>query len=247
MERVAFLIDATGERIGCMLNPDSVTVRRLAGLRPRRSTGGLVTGTQLADDPLVATGGGRTEIELDLLFDVTLGGSTIVTDNVQGLTGPLWDLAENGPDGNGYGEVRLVRLVWGKTWNVPAVVAAVSERFERFSSTGVPERSWLRLRLIRVGDPVDFRHAIDLPAEPTTEATSPPVLPDIPEDQVTFHEVVGGDDAPAERLDEIAAQYYGDPGLWRVLAAYNGIADPLHIPPPRVLRIPPVDAVRSLA
>ena len=72
-------------------------------------------------------------------------------------------------------------------------------------------------------------------------------LPDIPEDQITFHEVTGGEDEPVERLDEIATQYYGEPGLWRVIAVYNGIADPLQIPPPRILRIPPASAVRALA
>lgn len=245
MERVAFLIEDTGERIGCMLNPDSVAVRRLAGLRPRRTAGGLVTGTRLSDDPFLATGGGRTEIELDLLFDITLAGSTITTDNVQDLTRPLWQLAENieGPDL--YGTARLVRLVWGKAWNVPALVAAVSERFERFSTTGVPERSWLRMRLVRVGEP---------PIPPPPE---PPVLPpgvepaiafgEIPEDQIIFHEVVGGEEEPGERLDEIATLYYGEPGFWRVLAVYNGIADPNHIPPPHVIRVPPIDAIRALA
>ena len=72
MERVAFIVEETGERIDCLLNPDTVVVRRHAGLRRRRTAGGIVTGTNLADDPLMATGGGRTELELELLFDVTI-------------------------------------------------------------------------------------------------------------------------------------------------------------------------------
>lgn len=35
MERVAFLIEPTGERLGCLLNPESVILRRAAGLQPR--------------------------------------------------------------------------------------------------------------------------------------------------------------------------------------------------------------------
>jgi len=31
---------------------------------------------------------------------------------------------------------------------------------------------------------------------------------------------------------------YGDPCYWRLLAAYNNINDPLHIPPGQLLRIP---------
>ena len=154
MERVAFIVERTGERIDCLLNPDTVVVRRSAGLRTRRTAGGLVTGTRLADDPLLATGGGRTEIELELLFDATIAGEdALPSGNVQDLTRPLWDLSENAVGDDDYGVPRQVRFVWGKTWNVLALVAAVAERFERFTMTGVPERSWLHLRLARVGEP----------------------------------------------------------------------------------------------
>ncbi len=155
MERVAFIVERTGERIDCLLNPDTVVVRRSAGLRTRRTAGGLVTGTRLADDPLLATGGGRTEIELELLFDATIAGEeALPSGNVQDLTRRLWDLSENAFGDDEYGVPRLVRFVWGKTWNVPALVAAVAERFEQFTTTGVPERSWLHLRLARVGEPI---------------------------------------------------------------------------------------------
>ena len=62
MERVAFIVDATGERIDCLLNPETFEVRRLGGVRGRRSAGGALVGTGLADDPLLFTGGGRTEL-----------------------------------------------------------------------------------------------------------------------------------------------------------------------------------------
>ena len=52
MERVAFLIEETNERLGCMLNPEALVVRRVAGLQPQRSISGPVTGLSLSDDPL---------------------------------------------------------------------------------------------------------------------------------------------------------------------------------------------------
>jgi hypothetical protein len=244
MERVAFLLEDTGTPIHCLLNPDSLVVRRLAGLQPRRTAGGLVTGTRLTDDPLLVTGGGRTEIELDLLFDVTLPGVVLPSGDVRELTGPFWDLAENAPQPDDYGAPRLVRFVWGKNWNVPAVVAAVSERFESFTTTGIPQRSWLRMRLLRTGEPAQADTAAPGAAQPL-----PPTqfeIPEVPDDQVTFHEVVGSEDQPAQRLDEIANIYYGEPGLWRAIAQYNGVTDPLNVPPPNVLRIPPIDVVRAL-
>ena len=35
MERVAFLVERTGQRTGCMLNPEGLTLRRSAGVLPR--------------------------------------------------------------------------------------------------------------------------------------------------------------------------------------------------------------------
>jgi hypothetical protein len=246
MERVAFIVEETGDRIDCLLNPDTVVVRRQAGLRRRRTAGGIATGTNLADDPLMATGGGRTELELELLFDVTISPTEPPIENVQDLTRPLWALAENTARDGEFGAPPLVRFVWGKTWNVPTLVVSVAERFERFTITGVPERSWVHLRLSRVAEPATPRVEAAPPAEGEAAPSSAMTLPDIPEDQLTFHEVTGGDDQPGERLDEIATRYYGEPGLWRVIAVYNGIADPLQVPPPRILRIPPADAVRAL-
>src|SRR6185436_21110791 len=76
MERAAFLIEDSGARIPCLLNPASVVMRRVAGIRPRFSIGGPLTGAGLGDSPLHFTGGGTTEITMDLLFDVSLARST---------------------------------------------------------------------------------------------------------------------------------------------------------------------------
>jgi hypothetical protein len=250
MERVAFLLDETGQRLSALLNPETVVVRRVAGVRARRSAGGRLTGNGLADDPLLFTGGGRTELELDLLFDTQLGGSTVEAKDVQNLTRPLWELAENvaGPDGAA--RLRTVRLVWGKAWNVQGIVTAVAERFERFDPTGSPQRSWLRLRLLRAGARIAPQATV---AQPAGDFAAP--LPDdVPEDQVIVHQVLGGPtgseaegEVPdGERLDSIAAQYYGEPSLWRVLASFNGISDPTRLPPPQSVRIPPLATLRRL-
>jgi Contractile injection system tube protein len=78
MERIAFIIEATGERISCMLNPEHIVHRRIAGLAPRRSGSGVVTGPARSDSPLLHTGGGRTELDLELLFDVDLVPKPVV-------------------------------------------------------------------------------------------------------------------------------------------------------------------------
>jgi hypothetical protein len=252
MERVAFLIEETNERLGCLLNPEGLVMRRAAGVQPRRSVAGQLTGLGLADDPLLYTGGGRTELELDLLFDVSLAGSSISSDDVRDLTAPLWNLAENAARPDSYGRPPLVRFIWGKSWNLLSIVVAVAERLERFTPAGAPQRSWLRLRLLRVTAPpartLTARHPA--PAISSTLEGS-----EASESRVRVHQLIGGEPAeasglatpaapsgPGERLDQLAARYYGDPAVWRLLAAYNNIDDPLHVPAGQLLRIPPASA-----
>jgi hypothetical protein len=240
MERIAFFVESTGERIGALLNPESLVVRRRAGVRPRRSAGGQLSGAGLADDPLLYTGGGRMELDLQLLFDVDLAGSTITTDDVRELTAPLWRLAENGADGRAGrgGGPTLVRFVWGKAWNVRGVVSAVAERLERFTPAGAAQRSWLSLRLLRVAE------------DPTAPASEAPVAApaaqleaaaQAPAGVPTSHQVIGagGAGGVGESLYDLAHAYYGNPGLWRLIASFNGITDPLKVAPGTVLRIPP--------
>jgi hypothetical protein len=241
VERVAFLIERTGVRLGCLLNPESLVVRRTAGVRPRTSAGGPLTGAGLRDDPLLFTGGGSTTLELDLLFDVSLAGSSVAAEDVRDLTAPLWELAENAPADDGYGRPPLVHFVWGKSWNVAGVVAAVAERLESFTPEGTPQRSWLRMRLLRAAEPGA--------AEPTP-AAAPPALEDLavppegeaPEETTGAWEIAGGgapeEGVGGERLDAVAYSSYGDPAYWRLLAAFNNIADPLRVVPGTVLQIP---------
>jgi Contractile injection system tube protein len=257
MERVAFLVEQTGARISCLLNPESVVLRRAAGLARRGGATGVITGVALSDDPVVATGGGVTEIDLDLLFDVGIARdvspaagqgpaagqdpaeaaaeAALVPEDVRELTRPIWNLTENGEGQDGYGAPPVVRLIWGRAWNIPGVVAAVAERLERFSADGVPQRSWLRLRLRRVLD-----DAARLPAKmPVTPQFETPLLQDPAaiESAPTIEIPVDETGLPSLRLDQIASDLRGDPAAWRAIAAANGIDDPLHLAEGTVIRL----------
>ena len=240
MERVAFLIEKTGERVPCLLNPASITMRRNAGIRVRGSVSGPLAGAGLTDDPLLYTGGGTTELMLDLLFDVSLVTAPEPVENVQDLTRPLTVLSEGSPAEQGTRQLPLVRFIWGKAWNIPGVVASVAERLEQFTANGAPQRSWLRMRFVRVAEPA----GTDLP-----ESTAVQNIGDLPDEtelspsDVIFHDVQGaGHDEEggehSERLDEMAATQYGDPGWWRVIAQFNDIEDPWNIPAGRTLMLP---------
>jgi len=242
MERVVFLVERSGDRVPCLLNPASIIIRRTAGVRPRHSSSGPLTGAALTDDPLLFTGGGTTELLLDLLFDVSLVTPPEVVENVQDLTIPLTRLAEGTIGDDGYSQAPLIRFIWGKAWNVLGVVAAVSERLEGFTSSGTPQRSWLRMRLLRVSE------AAATSASPALSNIHPlesmPDLDSISPDDLEFHQIQGtGDDPeeghPSQRLDEIAAQRYGDPSWWKLIAAFNKIDNPWTVPPGEVLVLPP--------
>ncbi|HKQ79236.1 MAG TPA: hypothetical protein VJ810_36410 [Blastocatellia bacterium] len=245
MERVAFLIERTGERIGCLLNPESVVRRRVAGVRARRSVGGLLTGAGLSDDQLIYTGGGTTELNLDLLFDVSVAGSTIATEDVRDLTGPIWSLAENFPADDGYGRPPLARLIWGKSWNILGVVAAIAERLEYFTPEGVPRRSWLRMRMLRVAEPPAGQAVTpssNLVATAEAETVGTPSIA-IQGAAVTgeerVYEVMGEPGGgSSDTLYNVAARFGLDPSWWREIAERSGIDDPLRMEPGTPLRVP---------
>lgn len=239
MERVTFLLEDGAERVSCLLNPERLMVRRSAGAVPRRSLGGLLSGRAQSDDPLLAVGGGVTELDLELLFDTSLTDGPARAEDVRELTRPLWRFA----DGGGAGLTR-VRFLWGKAWNVPGVVLAASEQFEAFGVGGAPQRSWLRLRLRRVAEPQDGEAVSPSPflndslALPPVSPLDPSVsIPGTGSAGVLLHEVKGGPDG-GERVDTLAWRYYGQAALWRVVATAGALTDPLSMAAGTVLRLP---------
>ena len=148
VERVAFLVEESGARLDCLLNPETLEVGRLAGVRPWASAPRL-TGAGLADDPLHLTGGGRTEPTLDLLFDVDLVPTP----------GP----ARRGPDTAAVAAGRELRHPAGGPPAAGAVPVGQELEHSRrgggrgravrpLRPGGAPQRSWLRLRFLRVAE-----------------------------------------------------------------------------------------------
>jgi hypothetical protein len=206
VERIAFLVDATGERIDCLINPETLVVRRLAGVRPAALPGAVMGAG--GDDVLLFTGGGRTELVLDLLFDVDLADPAHRPDDVRAMTGRLWRLTENEE-----GRPPQVRLVWGKTWNLPGVIVSVAERLDAIDADGTPRRSWMRLKMVRTKE-----EPPSAPARTTQSAI----------------QAVGG----GGRFDLLASTALGDPANWRELAEHNNISNPLDLRAGSVLGVP---------
>jgi len=243
MERVSFLIESTGERLSCMLNPETLEIKRLSGLRGLQSLSGMCAGSGGNEDPVFYAGGGRTELRLDLLFDTTLAGSTIQTEDVRDLTAPLWRLSERNENSGG---LPLVRFIWGRSWNLPGVIVAVAERFDYFTPEGDPRRSWISLRFRRVNEPVSEPEAPDLTSD---EAAS---LADAARENFEAPEAIGSISEPLEEVAEpprseplyvVAERIYGDPSWWRFLAELNNVENPILPPPADLLQTPETPSI----
>lgn len=240
MERVAFLIEATQQRISCLINPGEVVLRRTAGVYPRRSAAGSLVSGLSAEDPVLYTGGGRTELEFGLLFDVALATSGHAIEDVRELTRPFLALAGTEIKATSTGVIAtpLVRFLWGRTWNILAAVVAAAERLERFTADGVPQRSWMRLRLWRMPEPTPAARVETAPTSgllsTSLSALSGTQAASTDSDIGSAFEQVTASD----RLETIAQRHFGHPAYWRWLAAINNLDDPLSLPAGMILRVP---------
>ena len=240
-ELVVFLLEETGEQIMAMVNPEEVVLRRSAGVQRQKSLSGQLTSVDMSDNPLFFTGGGYTELELCLVFDVDLHPNPPAS--IRTITKKFWQLAENAPARGSYGSPSTVRVIWAKELNIPCVVTAISERFDRFRSTGEPCRSWMCMRLVRIHDDQVLPVSGATPETTALESASTSLLASLP--PAPTPEILAGAQieathivSDAASLTQIADQYYGDAHVWRVLAWFNNISDPLHIPAGTTLQIP---------
>jgi len=103
------------------------------------------------------------------------------------------------------------------------------------------------MRLLRVADLQESSPGAEAPLSGIRWDSL--ALPSIAEDQVITQEHLGGpapasggeqDEASAdsERLDQVAYRHYGNCAYWKLLAAYNGISNPLRLATGFLLRIP---------
>ena len=95
-------------------------------------------------------------------------------------------------------------------------------KYTLFTSDGIPIRAVCTVNL----------EEIDVTADPSQNPTSGSLSAD------RVHTMVTGD-----TLALVAYREYGDPELWRPLAAYNDIDDPMRMPDGAQLLLPTPDAL----
>ncbi|TMD15945.1 MAG: hypothetical protein E6J00_01680 [Chloroflexi bacterium] len=163
-------------------------------------------------------GAQNVNLSMSVLFDESLESSGDVSKYVEQLldwTRPTPDTLQKGKVPAG----PLLGFAWGsnKTFSdFQCVLTSVSAQYTMFRPDGTPTRAMVSLTLDQV--PKDFKRQ-----NPTSGA----ILG-------RSSRLVGDGDS----LHSIAFQEYGDPTLWRALALFNGVDDPLRVPPGTSLLVP---------
>jgi hypothetical protein len=113
----------------------------------------------------------------------------------------------------------LVIFHWGRTTSFPGFITSVSAKYTLFSSDGTPIRAVCSVAMEEMP-----------PGAPKQNPTSG-VL-----DVQRSHLMIAGDS-----LASVAYSEYGEATMWRLLANYNGIDDPMRVSEGTTLLLPAPD------
>jgi len=210
--------------ITVQFNPTAYSITKPVTWSPQSSTGtsaSTASTTQSATQinlnaPVLQFGGGGSRtLVLELFFDVTEPVEGKPVDDVRQLTNKIVKLTRIERDTN---QPPICTVSWGNPLDPPefpfiGVVTNLVQNFTLFKSDGKP----LRARLT-----VTFTEWID--REKDLKQTDP---------EQTTRLLKRGD-----TLSSLAAEVYGDPNLWRIIAQANNLDDPRHLKVSNPLIIP---------
>lgn len=204
-------VGAQLDEISFQFNPKEVSIQKSARWERKPATGAAKAG------PPQFTGAEPCKLTLEMFLDATAQHDTSVVTTVEKLfaccapTDKSADQEKPSPP--------LVALHWGKVTSFAAFVTSVSAKYSLFSGDGTPIRALCQVSLEEM--PV-----LAWRQNPTSGGLA----------VRRAHQLVDGD-----TLASVAYAEYGDPALWRPLAAFNGIDDPLRLHPGSRLLLPTLD------
>ena len=210
----AFLTNVeTGERIDCLFNPTEYSLSKSNTWSPVPMVGFNVPPTEF-------TGGGPTDLKLDLFFD-----TYEANEDVRTYTDKIFNLAKISKEtvDSATSRRRPPRCLfnWGRVFSFQAVITSVSVSYTMFRADGTPVRATMSLSLQECKD-ADVQE----PQNPTSQGSWGHKI----------HVV-----RPNDTIDLIAAQQYGDPTAWRFIADTNDLDNPMELRPGQVLAIAPLE------
>lgn len=203
---------STGDEVCCMFNPHEYTLTKQNQWDPGKTKGKNVPKVKFAQ-------GGAQNLKLQLFFDTYAQGS-----DVREHTNDLWKMMMVTEDKknprNNKSEPPHVEFRWGK-FSFQAVITNISQKFTLFLQDGTPVRTTVDVSFQQAEDPEDHSGQ-----NPTSGGGA----------LIRTHIIQAG-----ERLDWIAAQAYGNPSYWRLIAQANSITHPLRLRKGQQLIIPPLE------
>lgn len=203
------------QQIEALFNPNTYSITKSVQWSSIAGQGtAKANSTRNLNAPTLSFGGGQgRQLSLDLLFDSTEERDSTKLD-VRTRTKEIVALTRIQPD---LGRPPVCRVSWGaaKDLDFPftGVISQLTQRFTLFRSDGTALRATLT---------VAFTEWVD-PAQDLRE-TDP---------EFTTRLIKRGDS-----LSSIAAQVYGDPTVWRLLAEANQLDDPRLLTVGMRLKIP---------
>jgi hypothetical protein len=200
-------------RIAFQFNPKEVSITKSATWK-RDSTKNKTAA------PPEYIGPEPCKLTLEMFFDASMNGGVDVVTSVDALFACCVPYKKFNK--NEHPMPVLVVFNWGNVSSFAAYVSQVQAKYTRFAADGRPIRAVCTVNL----------EEIDVSDPPKQNPTSGTRSPD------DVHVLVAG-----ERLAHVAHGQYGDPTLWRPLAAYNGIDDPLRVPDGTRLLLPRLDVL----
>jgi hypothetical protein len=192
-------------------NPKELSIQKSAKWERKTAKGAKKAG------PPEFSGAEPCKLTMELFFDAAGKQDASVVDAVERLFECCLPTEES--RGKNKPSPPLVVLHWGTVKSFPAFVTQVSAKYTRFAFDGTPIRATCSLSLEEMpGDPAK--------QNPTSGGLS----------ARRAHTVTAGDS-----LASLAYREYGDPTLWRALARYNNIDDPIRLAPGTAMLIPSID------
>jgi hypothetical protein len=178
-------------------NPKEVTIQKSAKWERKTAKGAKKAG------PPEFSGSEPCKLTLEMFFDCTGTHDGSVVEAVEKLFGCCVPTEES--LGKSKPTPPLVVLHWGKIVSFPAFVTSVSAKYTLFSADGVPIRAVCSVAME------------EMPNEPWRQNPTSGG-----QGVRKAHLMVDGD-----TLASVAYAEYGDATLWRSVAAYNKVCDPI--------------------
>lgn len=207
----------TGEFLGELkfqFNPKEVTIAKTAKWGREPAKNGKSAG------PPEFNGADPCKLTVEMFFDATSTQDGAVVTAVEQLFSCCVPTEKSRSKDKA--APPLVVFHWGKVRSFASFVTSVSAKYTLFTADGMPIRAVCSVALEEMpGDP--FKQ------NPTSGGY----------DVRRVHRTVAGDS-----FASIAYAEYGDPTMWRPLAAYNRIDDPLRLPAGATLLLPPAEELR---